>query len=93
MIPDPLIKDTRLQLIYCDETGVNKITPTLQLLFHLLQPNAAFFFFFFLLVGKRRSAHLRGVVLEINTFPSSGTLKPRLKCPAPKHRSWNQNCS
>lgn len=41
-------------------------------------------FFFFLLVGKRRSAHLQGVVLEINIFPSSGTLKPRLKCPAPE---------
>lgn len=43
MISDPLIKDIRLQLIYCDETGVNKITPTLQLLFHLLQPNAGGF--------------------------------------------------
>lgn len=43
MISDPLIKGIRLQLIYCDETGVNKITPTLQLLFQLLQSNAGVF--------------------------------------------------
>lgn len=69
-----------MQLIYCDETGVNKITSTLQLLFHLLQPNAVFFFF--LLAGKRRTGHLKSVMLEINNCPSSGTLKPRLDCPA-----------
>lgn len=56
MISDPLIKDIRLQLIYCDETGVNKITPTLQLLFHLLQPNAGDF-----VSRQRRSVHLKSV--------------------------------
>lgn len=81
MISDPLIKDIRLQPIYCDETGVNKITPALQLVFHLLQPNAGGF----LLAGRRRSVHLKGVdARNKHFFPSSGTLKPRFNCPTAK---------